>query len=67
MRGGVALLACPHAMPQKIHDARIGVEYRQSVCVRRDDGRRPSRLVTMILRSQMAVKDESLPLPVVGL
>jgi hypothetical protein len=50
-------------MLQKIHDARIGVEYRQSVRVRPGDGPQ----VEPLGNEMMTVQEGSLPLPGTGL
>jgi len=60
---GVALGACQHAMLQKIHHARIGVEYRQSVHVGPGDGPKFQPLGEKV----MTVQEGSLPLPGTGL
>jgi len=52
-----------HAVLQKIHDARIGVEYRQSIRIGHGD--RPE--VEPLGEEIMTVQDGSLPVPVAGL
>jgi hypothetical protein len=48
---------------EKIHDPRIGVEYRQSIRVRHGDGPQ----VEPFSDDVMAVQDGSLPVAVAGL
>jgi len=59
----VALGPRQHAMLEKIHDPRIGVEYRQSIRVRHGDGPQ----VEPFSDDVMAVQDGSLPVAVAGL
>jgi hypothetical protein len=60
---GVALGLRQHAVLEKIHDPRIGVEYRQSIRVRHGDGPQ----VEPFGDDVMAVQDGSLPVAVAGL
>jgi hypothetical protein len=60
---GVALGACQHAVLQKIHHARIGVEYRQSIRVGHGDRAE----VEPFCDEAVALQDGSLPVPVTGL
>jgi hypothetical protein len=55
--------ACQHAVLQKIHDARIGVEYRQSIRI--GDGDRPQ--IEPFSNEVVTLQDGSLPLPGAGL
>jgi hypothetical protein len=59
----IALGPRQHAVLQKIHDARIGVEYRQSIRVRPGDGTEIEPLGEEVMR----VQEGSLPLPGPGL
>jgi hypothetical protein len=60
---GVAPGAIEHAVLQKIHHARIAVEYRQSVCIRHGDGPKLEALGDEV----MTLQDGSLPVPLAGL
>ncbi|MBI2740621.1 MAG: hypothetical protein HYX38_29255 [Rhodospirillales bacterium] len=50
-------------MLKKIHDARIGVQYRQSVRIGHGDGVQ----IKPFREEVMTVQDGSLPVPVAGL
>jgi hypothetical protein len=52
-----------HAVLQKIHDSRIGVEYRQSIRIGHGD--RPE--IEAFGDEVMTVQEGSLPVPVAGL
>jgi len=60
---GIALGAGQHAVLQKIHHARIGVQYRQSIRVGHGD--RPE--VETVGKEVVTLQDGSLPVPVAGL
>ena len=59
----VALGPRQHAMLKKIHHARIGVQYRQSIRIGHGDGPQVEPFGDEVV----TVQDGSLPVPVAGL